>query len=49
MARMTHFDSFGESFDPEKHSCGTEVKAITSSNLQVSTTAPHHIYVIFDI
>jgi SHS2 domain-containing protein len=39
----------GESFDRRRHPCGTEVKAITGSNLQISNHPPYHIYVIFDI
>jgi len=33
-------------FDPSIHPCGTEVKAVTKSNLSVS---PHDAYVILDI
>lgn len=40
---------YGESFDLKKHECRTEVKAITKSNMQVSTDPPCDIYVIFDI
>jgi SHS2 domain-containing protein len=40
---------FGEPFEPDRHPCGTEVKAITTSNLQISLVTPHDIYIIFDI
>lgn len=40
----------GETFDLSKHPQGTEVKAITYSNLQVYDTADkHEVYVIVDI
>lgn len=39
----------GETFDRKKHAAGTEVKAITSSNLRVNITPPFDIYVIVDI
>ena len=41
---------FGEAFDPSKHVRGTEIKAITYSNMQVlSRNGLTHIYVILDI
>ncbi|PJF17541.1 Protein archease-like [Paramicrosporidium saccamoebae] len=40
---------FGEPFESERHPCGTEVKAITTSNLQISPVSPYDIYIIFDI
>ena len=48
---------YGETFDSAKHSSGTEVKAITYSNMQVYDTAPDEhgrggrvdLYVIVDI
>lgn len=39
----------GEPFDRHKHAAGTEVKAITSSNLRISTVPPFDIYFIVDI
>lgn len=40
----------GETFDLGKHPQGTEVKAITYSNLQVHDTPhKHEVYVIIDI
>lgn len=41
---------FGEPFIPGKHPNGTEVKAITSSNIRVELVdSLWHIWVIFDI
>ncbi len=41
---------WGENWDPNKHIQGTEVKAITYSNLQVNVTKERtDIYVIVDI
>ena len=41
---------FGERYNPEKHVQGTEIKAITYSNMQVRTGEKEtHIYVILDI
>lgn len=41
---------YGESFDFARHSQGTEVKAITYSNMQIHEDAPtHDVYVIVDI
>ena len=40
---------YGEAFDPKKYPVGTEVNAITSSNIRVSEVAPYDIYVIVDI
>ncbi|PIK57943.1 hypothetical protein BSL78_05142 [Apostichopus japonicus] len=41
---------YGETFDLMKHPQGTEVKAITYSNMQVHDKDPSHdIYVIIDI
>lgn len=40
----------GDGYDRRLHRAGTEVKAITSSNLRIQSTRPtHDIYVIFDI
>ncbi|XP_003747277.1 protein archease-like [Galendromus occidentalis] len=42
--------AFGETFDLAKHPQGTEVKAITYSNMQVWDDPDHHeVYVIIDI
>lgn len=42
--------SKGEGFSLDKHPQGTEVKAITYSNMQVHADAPtHDVYVILDI
>ncbi|XP_003388468.1 PREDICTED: protein archease-like [Amphimedon queenslandica] len=43
-------EGFGEVFDLSKHPQGTEVKAITYSNMQVfSESETHDVYVIIDI
>ena len=43
-------EGYGETFDLHKHPQGTEVKAITYSNMQVYDTADkHEVYVIVDI
>eukprot|EP00039_Didymoeca_costata_P012424 m.179534 g.179534 ORF g.179534 m.179534 type:complete len:151 (-) comp15478_c0_seq6:5925-6377(-) len=43
-------EGFGEQFDLKKHPQGTEVKAITYSNMQIHTDRPSNdIYVIIDI
>ncbi|CAG5115629.1 unnamed protein product [Candidula unifasciata] len=57
--KITEFDletfkikaqGFGESFDTAKHPQGTEVKAITYSNMQVHQDLDtHNIFVIIDI
>jgi SHS2 domain-containing protein len=57
--KITHFDrenfkitsvGHGETFDLEKHTQGTEVKAITYSNMQIfDTDSSHECYVIIDI
>lgn len=40
----------GEAFDLAKHPQGTEIKAITYSNMQIHNDRPtHDIYVIVDI
>lgn len=47
---LTKPHSKGEVFDLNKHPQGTEVKAITYSNMQVHADAPtHDVYVILDI
>ena len=41
---------YGEKFDLSKHPQGTEVKAITYSNLQVhDNEGQHEVFVIIDI
>jgi SHS2 domain-containing protein len=41
---------YGDIFDPEKHSSGTEIKAITYSAMQVHEAADRtDLYVIVDI
>ncbi len=41
---------FGEAFDPSKHGQGTEVKAITYSNMQIlEQSGRSDVYVIVDI
>ena len=41
---------YGETFDLSRHAQGTEVKAITYSNMQIHEEAPtHDVYVIVDI
>ncbi|KAL5493286.1 hypothetical protein EMCRGX_G014440 [Ephydatia muelleri] len=57
--KITEFDKqnfkiravgYGETFDLSKHPQGTEVKAITYSNMQIHDTAEmHEVYVIVDI
>jgi SHS2 domain-containing protein len=57
--KITEFDlenfkiraiGYGETFDLSKHPQGTEVKAITYSNMQVhDTDDKHEVYVIIDI
>lgn len=43
-------EGHGETFDLSKHPQGTEVKAITYSNMQIyNTTDKHECYVIIDI
>lgn len=39
----------GETFDRARHRLGTEVKAITYSNMQIKTVEPYDIYVVVDI
>jgi SHS2 domain-containing protein len=44
--------AWGESFDLKKHPAGTEIKAITYSNMQINENQQDgntHIYVIVDI
>ena len=41
---------FGDIFDPKKHTQGTEVKAITYSNMQIHETEGRaDLYVVIDI
>ncbi len=57
--KITEFDrvnfrivatAYGETFDLKKHPQGTEVKAITYSNMQVYDEPNlHQVYVIIDI
>ncbi len=57
--KITEFDrvnfkivatGYGETFDLKKHPQGTEVKAITYSNMQVHDEPNlHQVYVIIDI
>lgn len=57
--KITEFDrenfnikatGYGEQFSLDKHPQGTEVKAITYSNMQVHETGDvKHVYVIIDI
>ncbi|XP_025090855.1 protein archease-like isoform X2 [Pomacea canaliculata] len=45
-----HAEGFGEPFDRSKHPPGTEVKAITYSNMQIhKDSETHDIFVIIDI
>lgn len=42
--------AYGESYDPSKHTPGTEIKAITYSNMQIHENADRvDLYVIVDI
>ena len=44
------YASFGEKFDGAKHTQGTEIKAITYSNMQIHETVDRSdLYVIVDI
>lgn len=41
---------YGETFDFSRHTQGTEIKAITYSNMQIHENVPtHDVYVIVDI
>ena len=40
---------YGEEFDISKHPQGTEVKAITYSNMQIYDNDKHEVFVIIDI
>lgn len=40
---------YGEPFDISKHPQGTEVKAITYSNMQIYDSEKHEVFVIIDI
>lgn len=42
--------AYGDSYDPSKHTPGTEIKAITYSNMQIHETVDRaDLYVIVDI
>lgn len=41
--------SHGEPFDRTRHTVGTEIKAVTYSNMRISPTAPFDIFVVVDI
>lgn len=56
--QITEFDAenfrikskgYGEEFDISKHPQGTEVKAITYSNMQIYDDDKHEVFVIIDI
>jgi SHS2 domain-containing protein len=46
---LSLFVSHGERFDRTRHTVGTEVKAITFSNMRIKDTHPFDIYVVVDI
>lgn len=40
---------YGEAWDAKRHSCGTEIKAITFCNMKINHEEPYHIYIVVDI
>lgn len=40
---------FGETYDPRRHTGGTEIKAVTFEDMHVATAAPYDIFVVVDI
>jgi SHS2 domain-containing protein len=47
---LNYAHRYGEQWDPKRHPQGTEVKAITYSNMQIiDEPDKHEVYVIVDI